>query len=652
MGKKVIGWVDANENPVDLTNITRDINVYASYRAIPRTYRVTWIVEGVSVEQELEYGQMPTYAGTPQKDATAQYSFTFNGWDKPVVPVTADVTYIAQFEATENRYKVTFIMGDGVPIEKEYKYGWSLIDAVNSIPTPFIEPTAQYTYSFKGWRDAKGNFYSDKNQLPTLTENMTFTAEFDQTVNKYNVTWMVDGVATQVQLEYGEMPTFTGTPNKATDEWYHYTFAGWDQEIVSVTQDAVYVAKFDKQTRYYRITFVIEGKEYPFSLSYDEMPDFGEIPHKESDAQYKYTFMGWDIELAPVREDAVYTARFFAELRQYSVTFIVGDKQYTSDFAYGTVPEYKGDKPTKPDDMENYYVFAGWDKEIVAVDGSEAIYTAVFDAIPLVPEDDGVTGELTVGQDGGYQLKVEGTQVDLSLIFDKAGRDQVASLEVFFGDASIKFSKAQIDTFYLMGESIAEMRLTQITHQGCVAYQIEMNDSEGLPTTYLITEFAVKLPYRSENSLEVFRVEADGRLTPVKVLSKDGYLEFSTLDLATYVIMEKYTIEKMPAENGTFEVIGEAYAQDVITITPDAKEGYLVDTVTVTCNGEQVKVEMIDGVYTFVMPEGNVQVSVTFAVVEGGSGVEVIVGVVTAALIVVVGLAIAIIIYRKKSAKA
>jgi hypothetical protein len=45
--------------------------------------------------------------------------------------------------------------------------------------------------------------------------------------------------------------------------------------------------------------------------------------------------------------------------------------------AYGEVPAYTGETPTRVGDAEHTYTFSGWTPEITAVSG-DAAYTAVF----------------------------------------------------------------------------------------------------------------------------------------------------------------------------------------------------------------------------------------------------------------------------------
>ena len=651
-----VGWVDENGDPLDLSCMTEDVYAYAAYEAVPRICTVIWDVGDAPVVQKYPYGATPVFEGSFDKSSTAQYVYQeFLGWDKAIVPVTDDVTYTALYDIAINRHKVRFVMGDGSLVEKEYAYGWNLADVVAALPTPYKTPDARYTYHFIGWSDNAGNFYTDSTQFPTLTGPITFTSEFEKTVNTYTVTWIVEGESISNTWEYGDIPTFGATaadiPAKMRDERLEYSFKGWDKEIEPVTGDVTYTAEFTSATRYYHIVFVVEGKEYAMQLEYEQLPVFDGTPLKDSDVQYDYTFIGWDKEPVPVREDAIYVAEFGKVVRKYPVKFVVGGSEVTADFEYGTLPKYPNGTPSKPDDNVYCYVFAAWDREIVAVDGSAVTYTAQFTPVPLAPGANGDMGTLHVGADGKFELKLEGAQADLSLVFDKAGSEQATELEIWFGDAVLVFPKSQIDAFYLMGDGIGRVTLTPVEHEGRVAYQLELLDAAGAPVSYLVSELTVKLPYQGAHTADVFRVESNGTQTKLQAQHADGYVVFSAMDLSTFVLVDKFMIEKNPAENGVFDVITEAYEGEIITITPDPDEGYHTDTVIVECNGKQIEVAQTDGKYTFVMPNGNVHVTTTFKVVEGGTGAEVIVGIVTALLIVVIGLVIVIVLRKKRTVK-
>lgn len=59
------------------------------------------------------------------------------------------------------------------------------------------------------------------------------------------ITWIVDGVETAVECPIGTVPAYEGTPAKAADDKNHYSFSGWDKEIVAATAEgATYTAQF------------------------------------------------------------------------------------------------------------------------------------------------------------------------------------------------------------------------------------------------------------------------------------------------------------------------------------------------------------------------------------------------------------------------
>ena len=77
-------------------------------------------------------------------------------------------------------------------------------------------------------------------------------------------------------------------------------------------------------------------------VEYGTTPAYtGETPTKPADAQYTYTFAGWDAELAAVKGAATYTAQFTSSLNKYVLTFEMKDNPsnnfIVSDVPYGTL---------------------------------------------------------------------------------------------------------------------------------------------------------------------------------------------------------------------------------------------------------------------------------------------------------------------------
>ena len=179
------------------------------------------------------------------------------------------------------------------------------------------------------------------------------------------------------------MPTAPETnPTKAADAQYTYTFKGWDKEIAAVTGEVVYNAEFTETLNTYKVTFK-NGDEVlkEEQVEYGTVPTAPETnPTKAADAQYTYTFKGWDKEITAVTGEVVYNAEFTETLNTYKVTFKNGEEVLKEEqVEYGTVPTAPETNPTKDVDAENHYVFDGWDNELAEVTG-EIVYNALFRA--------------------------------------------------------------------------------------------------------------------------------------------------------------------------------------------------------------------------------------------------------------------------------
>lgn len=222
------GWYTAaegGEKVADFT-VTGAATYYAKYNAV-KNYTVKFVSEGVELQSgKAASGTIPEYKGaTPTKQATAQFTYTFKGWDKKIVAVTGDVTYTATFDETTNKYTVKFV-SDGVELQStEVEYG--------TVPeykgaTPTMQATAQFTYTFKGW---------DKG-IVAVTGDVTYTATFDETTNQYTIT-LKNGetVLKTLTLDYGST---IEVPEDVKAEGYE--ILGWEPEFETVTEDAEYTA--------------------------------------------------------------------------------------------------------------------------------------------------------------------------------------------------------------------------------------------------------------------------------------------------------------------------------------------------------------------------------------------------------------------------
>lgn len=202
-------------------------------------------------------------------------------------------------------------------------------------------------------------------------------------VKKYTITFLDDDQTelSVIKVKKGEMPVYDKEePTKARTAQYTYTFSGWSPELVEATADATYTATYASTVNKYTVKFMNGDNELQSEqLDYGTMPVYkGEEPAKDSTESKVYTFNGWDKEVVTVTEDVTYSATFKEDARKYTIKFMNGETELQSEeVAYGVVPTYKGELPTKQGEGEAVYNFECWDKEVVTVTG-DATYTALF----------------------------------------------------------------------------------------------------------------------------------------------------------------------------------------------------------------------------------------------------------------------------------
>ena len=279
-------------------------------------------------------------------------------------PITSNGgTQTSSSTTTLNEYTVTWVV-DGTVTEETYLEGATPVYKYGTEK----DSDEVYTYTFIGW---------DKEIVPVVAD-ITYTAVYEQDYIDYVVTWVVDGTETKDTYHYGDLPTYDGTPTKEGDAQYSYTFTGWDKEVVAVTQNETYTAQFEESINEYEVTWVVDGVETKETYMYGDIPSYDGTPTKEGDAQYTFTFTGWDKEIAEVTEDVTYTATFERNVNEYTITWVVGGEKITESYEYGATPEFKGS--TDRESSKYTYTFKGWEPAVDVVDGDQT-YVAQYDEV-------------------------------------------------------------------------------------------------------------------------------------------------------------------------------------------------------------------------------------------------------------------------------
>ena len=203
-----------------------------------------------------------------------------------------------------NKYTITWQNYDGTVLEVDRDVEEGSTPSYDG-STPTKPGDAQYSYSFTGWSP----------EITTVTGDKTYTAQFNDSVNSYTITWDVEGAKTTESYKYGSTPSYkNGTPTKAGNAQYTYTFTGWSPEITAVTGDKTYTAQFSNSVNSYTVTWKNwDGTvlETDTNVAYGSTPSYdGSTPTKSANEQFSFIFEKWSPEVTPVTCNVEYEALF------------------------------------------------------------------------------------------------------------------------------------------------------------------------------------------------------------------------------------------------------------------------------------------------------------------------------------------------------
>lgn len=235
-------------------------------------------------------------------------------------------------------------------------------------------PTSRYSYEYDG----------SKREIDQLVENYTngtwtnanqYIKEYKGSTkvkdNKY--TWLNNQrIFTSRNETYYDDDSLAKLRRIITGSWNN-------KGVVQSFSDILYSYSCD--------LFTIQFKNYDGTLlssieiENGKIPEYtGETPTKPANAQYTYTFKGWDPKVQKVTGNAVYTADFDSIVKHYLIVFKDKDGKIIDgrNWDYGTEPTCA--EPAKPANAQYTYSFKEWIPAIEAVT-QEATYTADLDSV-------------------------------------------------------------------------------------------------------------------------------------------------------------------------------------------------------------------------------------------------------------------------------
>jgi len=190
-----------------------------------------------------------------------------------------------------------------------------------------------------------------------LTDNIVFKVNVTKEVKKYLITFVDEfgNVLQEEYLNYGQVPSYNGeTLVKAETEKYMYEFIGWDKDIVGANGNVCYKPVFKEIIKEFKVVFLDSDKKtvlFEIMVPYGNLAEYsGNTPSKESDAEYKYIFIGWDKEFSPITASQTYVAVYDKEpidghYHYFSGDWIITDQMHWHECECGD----------KEDEMEHEY---------------------------------------------------------------------------------------------------------------------------------------------------------------------------------------------------------------------------------------------------------------------------------------------------------
>ena len=358
-------------------NVTKDETVYACFEKSLNQYKVIFYdAYGKAIStQTVEYGGKAEAPKAPEKEADAQHTYIFKGWDADTGNITADTAFHPVYESRDiggtsgdsgsaKTYTVTFMDGNTVIDVQKVEAGK---DA--SVPKNPSRPGGAWgKWIFTGWKGSYKNVAADE----------TVYACFEKKLNEYRAVFYdaYGNIISTQTVEYGGKAEMPEAPEKAADTQHTYIFKKWDADTGNITADIAFHPVYESRdiggtsgdsgsAKTYTVTFM-DGNTVIDVQKVEAGKDASvpKNPSRPGGAWGKWIFTGWKGSYKNVAADETVYACFEKKLNEYRAVFYdaYGNIISTQTVEHGGKAETP-EAPEKAADAQHTYIFKKWDAD-------------------------------------------------------------------------------------------------------------------------------------------------------------------------------------------------------------------------------------------------------------------------------------------------
>ncbi len=335
------------------------------------------------------------------------------------------------------------------------------------------------------------------------------------------------------------------------------------------------------------------------------------LPTKEEDMSAVYEFAGWrdregeEHDLTCVSEDLTLYPVFNTVYKKYPITWNIDGASYTEEVTWGILPECPV-IPSKENNDSKYYIFDSWDNTPVPVDG-EAVYTAVFEGLYIVPYQNGGGAEVSL-ENGVYNVFCH-TSIDdvfdISKLLEFSSGNAAITLHTVNG--TLAFSYAETLALKASGVESVSVSSVQRGTKGYVYSFFLKNADGGEINSEFKASFAAPCNISDKSHLSLYYTK-DGNGELVRYSEDKNSVVFTAISGVTYYATLEYSVTVIKSELLNISVDKyTASPGDRITVELAVPDGVVLDGLYVI-NSEGEK-EFILG-RTLTMPAAELRIGV------------------------------------------